>query len=160
VRTWRLLCLSLIVGATHDALWQSTAGAQPAERVSQIGALSYGTGPVPPEAIGRFADFEAGLCERGWIKGRNVAAEYRCAKGGILRPGPSMSDTEDSDGSGSKTGAKPRSSNAQKRHRASGARAHNRCRFCAMVADAALPEVTLNQQVQTEVAPVSWTVNN
>ena len=77
MRTRRLGRLSLLVGAALGALWQITAGAQPAERVRQIGVLVHATGPVRPEALGRSSDFEAGLRERGWIKGRNVAVEYR-----------------------------------------------------------------------------------
>ena len=74
VRSRRLGRLSLIFGAALGALWQIAAGAQPAERVRQVGVLIHATGPVRP-------DFEAGLRERGWIKGRNVAIEYRYSEG-------------------------------------------------------------------------------
>jgi putative tryptophan/tyrosine transport system substrate-binding protein len=70
--------LSALAGALAAPL---TAAAQPAERVRQIGVLVHGTGPVRPEALGRASDFEAGLRERGWIKGRNVAVEYRYSGG-------------------------------------------------------------------------------
>jgi putative tryptophan/tyrosine transport system substrate-binding protein len=70
---------SLIVGATLGALWPITAGAQP-ERVRQIGVLVHGTGPGRREASGT-GDFEAGLRERGWVKGRSVAIEYRNSEG-------------------------------------------------------------------------------
>jgi ABC-type uncharacterized transport system substrate-binding protein len=81
VRAQRLGRLSLIVAAALGALWLGAAGAQPAERVRHIGVLVHGTGPVRPGELGRFLDFEAGLRERGWIKGRNVTVEYRYSGG-------------------------------------------------------------------------------
>ena len=81
MRTRNVGRLSLIVGAALGVLWQITAGAQTTERVRQIGVLVHGTGPLRPEAPGNFSDFEAGLRERGWIKGRNVAVEYRYSGG-------------------------------------------------------------------------------
>ena len=81
LRPRRLVRLSLIVGAALGVLWQIAAGAQPAERLRQVGVLMHATGPVRPDAPGRSSDFEAGLRERGWIKGRNVAIEYRYSRG-------------------------------------------------------------------------------
>jgi len=81
VRARRLGRLSLIVGAALGALWPITAGAQPAERVRQVGVLVHGTGPVRPGVLDRPSDFEAGLRERGWIKGRNVGVAYRYSGG-------------------------------------------------------------------------------
>ena len=62
------------------------AEAQQAGRVRQIGVLVHGPGPVRPEALGVASGLiasglEAGLRERGWIKGRNVAVEYRDSGG-------------------------------------------------------------------------------
>jgi len=51
--------------------------------------------------------------------------------------------------SGSKTGARARSSNAQKRDRACALLPRNYSRFCAMLSVAVLREVTLNQQVRS-----------
>ena len=48
---------------------------------------------------------------------------------------------------GSNTGAKARSSNAQKGDRGRSFSPRNDCRFCSMLRVAALPKVTLNQRV-------------
>ena len=44
--------------------------------------------------------------------------------------------------------AKPRSSNPKNRDRSSAFQPRHRRRFCSMLSDAAVPEVTLNQRVQ------------
>ena len=76
--------LALVPGCLLAA--PRAAEAQQAGRVRQIGVLVHGTGPVRPEALGLASGLiasglEAGLRERGWIKGRNVAVEYRDSGG-------------------------------------------------------------------------------
>ena len=51
-------------------------GTQPAQATRHIGVLAHGTAP------GRhWQDFEVALRERGWIKERNIAVEYRYSGG-------------------------------------------------------------------------------
>jgi putative tryptophan/tyrosine transport system substrate-binding protein len=50
--------------------------AHPAERIRQIGVLLNGTGSAVSSS-----DFEGMLREQGWIKGHNVAVEYRYSGG-------------------------------------------------------------------------------
>jgi len=47
----------------------------------QIGVLVHSTAAVSQEATGSFSHFEAALRERGWIKGRNIAIDYRYSGG-------------------------------------------------------------------------------
>ena len=79
----RRFLLSALAGVLAAPL---AVGAQQTGRVRQIGVLVHGPGPVRPEALGLASGLiasglEAGLRERGWIKGRNVAVEYRDSGG-------------------------------------------------------------------------------
>ena len=72
------LLVSSIVAATLSVLLPIAAAAQPAERVRHIAVLIHGGG-VPSGAVVN-ASLEVGLRERGWVRGRNVALEYRSGR--------------------------------------------------------------------------------
>jgi putative ABC transport system substrate-binding protein len=57
------------------------ARAQQAQPTRQIGVLVHGTTPVGPNVSPLGSNLEAALRERGWIKGRNIAFEYRYSEG-------------------------------------------------------------------------------
>lgn len=64
------------------ALWPLSLSAQQPIRLTTIGIL----GAATPAVNGQFyAEFEKRLQELGWMKGRNVAIEYRWAQGRIER---------------------------------------------------------------------------
>jgi putative ABC transport system substrate-binding protein len=68
--------LSLLGGAL--APWPSWADAQQVDRLRVIGVL-IGFSQSDPGAALRIANFEQGLRELGWIKGRNIQIHYRLA---------------------------------------------------------------------------------
>lgn len=68
--------LSLLGGAL--APWPCWADSQPPDRVRVIGVM-IGFSESDPGAAPRIANFEQGLRELGWIKGRNIQIHYRLA---------------------------------------------------------------------------------
>ena len=68
--------LSLLGGAL--APWPCWADSQPPYRVRVIGVM-IGFAESDPGAALRIANFEQGLRELGWIKGRNIQIHYRLA---------------------------------------------------------------------------------
>jgi putative ABC transport system substrate-binding protein len=68
--------LSLLGGAL--APWPSWADAQQVDRLRVIGVL-IGFSQSDPGTALRIANFEQGLRELGWIKGRNIQIHYRLA---------------------------------------------------------------------------------
>src|SRR5690348_11072497 len=68
--------------AGTSALWPLAVSAQQPIRVMTIGIL----GAATPAANGQFyAEFEKRLQELGWMKGRNLAIEYRWAQSRVER---------------------------------------------------------------------------
>ena len=68
--------LSLLGGAL--APWPCWADSQPPDRVRVIGVI-IGFSESDPGVAPRIANFEQGLRELGWIKGRNIQIHYRLA---------------------------------------------------------------------------------
>jgi len=68
--------LSLLGGAL--APWTCWAEAQQVDRMRVIGVL-IGFSESDPSTALRIANFEQGLRELGWIKGRNIQIHYRLA---------------------------------------------------------------------------------
>src|SRR5262245_44033224 len=68
--------LSLLGGAL--APWPLLAEAQPVDRMRVIGVM-IGFSENDPGTALRIANFEQGLRELGWIKGRNIQIHYRLA---------------------------------------------------------------------------------
>ena len=75
-RRGAVVALTLALAVSVFAL---AAGAQPSSRIYRLGYL-YG----PPITAGAQV-FEAALRDLGWVKGRNIAIEYRSAEGHLDR---------------------------------------------------------------------------
>ncbi|HME94815.1 MAG TPA: ABC transporter substrate-binding protein [Methylomirabilota bacterium] len=73
----------LLLGAAAALAAPGRARGQPAAgKIHRIGVL----GSTSPTVHGAFVDaFRAGLRERGWVEGKNVAIEYRWAQGDYTR---------------------------------------------------------------------------
>jgi putative ABC transport system substrate-binding protein len=73
----------LLLGAAAALAAPGGARGQPAAgKIHRIGVL----GSTSPKVHGAFVDaFRAGLRERGWVEGKNVAIEYRWAHGDYTR---------------------------------------------------------------------------
>src|SRR5881296_4185813 len=77
----------LIATLVFSLLVSADADAQQAEKIPKIGFLSGGSPGSP------FIEaFETGLRDLGWVKGQNVAIEYRYAEGKAVQPGRSVTD--------------------------------------------------------------------
>ena len=63
----------------RSATWPVAAGAQQAERMRRIGALT-GLAESDPIVQPMVAAFEGALAKLGWTRGRNVRIEYRWAR--------------------------------------------------------------------------------
>ncbi len=75
--------LSLMGGAF--ASWPCWADSQPPDRMRVIGVM-IGFAETDPMSALRIANFEQGLREVGWIKGRNIQIHYRlAAQRGLLQ---------------------------------------------------------------------------
>src|SRR5437870_10765170 len=68
--------LSLLGGAVVS--WPHLAKAQYIDRLHEIGVL-IGFAETDPDVPPRIANFERGLRELGWFKGRNILIHYRFA---------------------------------------------------------------------------------
>src|SRR5262245_49683944 len=70
--------ISLVCCAT--VAWPLTARAQQSENLRRIGVL-MSVAANDPEGKARFAAFEQGLQQLGWVDGRNVSIEIRWSGG-------------------------------------------------------------------------------
>jgi putative ABC transport system substrate-binding protein len=70
--------IALLAGVS--AAWPLAARAQHSDRTARIGVL-MGIGESDPEAGPRVQALEDGFRELGWVKGRNLALDYRWTAG-------------------------------------------------------------------------------
>jgi putative tryptophan/tyrosine transport system substrate-binding protein len=68
----------LIAGLGSAALVSPLAGRAQQAAIPVVGYLS---GMSPDDSINSLADFRRGLAETGYVEGRNLAIEYRLARG-------------------------------------------------------------------------------